>query len=355
MFVIRYIRVFAITSIVVAASRTSARQVAQPVPDALTLRANFCLDYTRPNCAKPMQDCDSSFKGLETCVRDEHPECIKNEASPCSQFVAQCLAEFDKEADAKQAVNDCIIEMVASEGPHAEEQSVDAEEQPVDAKQVLDLRASFCLDYHKPECADAIVDCKPKCTGAAAADQCKSKPNELEFCVRDKHPTCIEDEASRCSKAVVQCLGEFGKEADADQAVHAYIIERVVSGMPEDEEAPAEPLQETAVSAACKKASAEYQVAVIEADYDEVKDDSVSEVKRHDSSACGAASVVFQKAWKENDCETELMGPLTLRSEGITRAREHGGLRLKAHLQYNKFYNLQSVTLRYIIVHEWVC
>ncbi|KAM0742725.1 hypothetical protein ACQRIT_002902 [Beauveria bassiana] len=288
MFVIRYIRVFAITSIVVAASRTSARQVAQPVPGALTLRANFCLDYTRPNCAKPMQDCESSFKGLETCIRDEHPECIKNEASPCSQFVAQCLAEFDKEADAKQAVNDCIIEMVASEGPHAEEH--------------------FCLDYHKPECADAIVDCKPKCTGAAAADQCKSKPNELDFCVRDKHPTCIEDEASRCSKAVVQCLGEFGKEADADQAVHACIIERVVSGTPEDEEAPAEPIQETAVSAACKKASAEYQVAAIEADYDEVKDDSVSEVKRHDSSACGAASVEFQKAWKENDCETELIG-----------------------------------------------
>ncbi|OAA46799.1 hypothetical protein BBO_03354 [Beauveria brongniartii RCEF 3172] len=293
--------VFAIPSIVVAASRIPTRQAAQPVGDALTLRANFCLDYNRPDCAKPMQDCESSSKGMETCIRVEGPECIKYEASPCSQFVAQCLTEFGEEADAKQAVNDCIIEKVASEGSEAEKQLVDA-------KRVLDLRASFCIDYYKPECADAIVDCKPKCTDAVSADQCKYKPNELESCVRDKKPACVEDEASPCSQAVVQCLGEFGKEADADQAVHDCIIEKVVSGTPEDEEAPAEPSQETVVSAACKKASAEYQVAAIEADCNEVEDDSINEVQRRDSSACGAASVAFQKEWKENNCEAELIG-----------------------------------------------
>ncbi|KAM3516493.1 hypothetical protein NHJ13051_009858 [Beauveria bassiana] len=300
----RYLRVFAIPSIVVAASRIPTRQVAQPVPDALTLRANFCLDYTRPDCAKPMQDCESSTKGLEICIRDEHPECIKDEKSPCSQFVAQCLAEYGKEADANQAVNECMIPKVfsESEGPADEEQ-------PVDAKRVLDLRAIFCIDYHRSECADAIWECNSKCADAAAEKQCKSKPNELEFCVRDEQPNCIKDEGSLCSQAVVQCLGEFGKETDADEAVHDCIIEKVISGTPEDEEAPAELSQETVVSAACKKASAEYQVAVIEADCDEVEDDSVNEVQRRDSSACGAASLAFQEKWKENNCESELIGP----------------------------------------------
>ncbi|KAM3471634.1 hypothetical protein MY8738_009226 [Beauveria namnaoensis] len=214
-----------------------------------------------------------------------------------ASLAPRCLAEYGKEADAKQVVNDCMIGKVFSEGPAGEKQ-------PVDAKRVLDLRAIFCIDYHKPECEDAICDCNSKCADAAAEDQCKYKPNDLEFCVRDEEPNCIKDEGSLCSQAVVQCLGEFGKETDVDQAVHDCIIGKVISGTPEVEEAPAEPSQETVVSSACKKASAEYQVAVIEADCDEIEDGRVNKVQRR-----GAASLACQKRWKENNCESELIGP----------------------------------------------
>ncbi|KAM0737995.1 hypothetical protein ACQRIT_007471 [Beauveria bassiana] len=112
-----------------------------------------------------------------------------------------------------------MIGKVFSEGPAGEKQ-------PVDAKRVLDLRAIFCIDYHKPECEDAICDCNSKCADAAAEDQCKSKPNDLEFCVRDEEPNCIKDEGSLCSPAVVQCLGEFGKETDVDQASTTVSSER---------------------------------------------------------------------------------------------------------------------------------
>ncbi len=162
-----------------------------------------------------------------------------------------------------------------------------------DPDQLLTLRANFCIDYIKPECEEAIATCQ-------------GEGKIIEDCIRDEHPTCIKDEASPCSKAVVKCLADFGAEEDADEAVRDCLIEKVISeGAGGDEDLPAEtgsalsPEQATA----CKKASAEFQVAMLNDDCDVVQDEDHGVAKRADSAACDAAGVAFEKAWKDNECE----------------------------------------------------
>lgn len=162
-----------------------------------------------------------------------------------------------------------------------------------DPDQLLTLRANFCIHFTKPECEEAIATCQ-------------GEGKIIEDCIRDEHPTCIKDEASPCSKAVVECLANFGAEEDADQAVHDCIIEKVISeGAGGDEDVPAE--TGSALSpeqaAACKKASAEFQVAMLNDDCDVVQDGDEGVAKRADSAACGGAGATFEKAWKENECE----------------------------------------------------
>lgn len=166
-------------------------------------------------------------------------------------------------------------------------------EAPAGPDQVLTLRANFCINYTKPECEEAIVTCQ-------------SEGKIIEDCIRDEHPTCIKDEATPCSKAVVECLADFGAEEDADQAVHDCIIERVISeGAGGDEDAPVEagstlsPEQ----AAACKKASAEFQVAMLNDDCDVVQDGEEAVAKSANPPACEAAAAAFEKAWKDNECE----------------------------------------------------
>ncbi len=161
-----------------------------------------------------------------------------------------------------------------------------------DADQLLTLRANFCIDYTKPKCEEAIATCQ---------DEGKI----IEDCIRDEHPACIKDEASPCSQAVVACLADFGAEEDADQAVHDCLIEKVISEGAGDEEPPA--ATGSALSpeqaAACKKASAEFAVAMLNDDCDVVQDGDESVAKRADSVACEAAAATFETAWKDNECE----------------------------------------------------
>ncbi|EGX88801.1 hypothetical protein CCM_08847 [Cordyceps militaris CM01] len=161
-----------------------------------------------------------------------------------------------------------------------------------DADQLLTLRANFCIDYTKPECEDAIATCQ-------------DGGKIIEDCIRDEHPACIKDAASPCSQAVEKCLADFGAEEDADQAVHDCIIEKVISEGAGDDELPAEtgstlsPEEATA----CKKASAEFQVAMLDDDCDVVEDGDEGVAKRADSAACEAAAATFEKAWKDHSCE----------------------------------------------------
>ncbi|KAM3500362.1 hypothetical protein MY10362_006460 [Beauveria mimosiformis] len=182
----------------------------------------------------------------------------------------------------------------------------------LDADKLLNLRASFCLDYTKPECEAAIQSCQ--------ADEVQVD----EDCILNEYPECIEDETSVCSQAAAQCLSDYGEEEDADQAVGSCIIEDV---FPESEEenqptegsgedlsneiADEEGAPSSSVSpeqaATCKKASAEYEVAILKEDCKEVNDVQEGVEKRSESSVCEEARATFEKTWTENDCDAAIL------------------------------------------------
>ncbi|KAM3537957.1 hypothetical protein ARSEF1564_009120 [Beauveria bassiana] len=173
-----------------------------------------------------------------------------------------------------------------------------------DAQRLLTLRANFCISTDKPECQEAIGNCQ---------DESKI----IEDCIRDEHPTCIQDESSPCSKAVSQCLLDFGMEKDADQAVKDCIVEKVISGPAtngDDTNQPTEAGNEQAAPsssatpeqvAACTKASAEYEEALFNNKCDEVRDvgESSDAAAESDSPTCETVGVTFEQAWTANDCE----------------------------------------------------
>ncbi|KAM3502910.1 hypothetical protein MY11210_008913 [Beauveria gryllotalpidicola] len=179
----------------------------------------------------------------------------------------------------------------------------------IDAIKLLHLRASFCLHYTRPECEEAIHSCH--------ADESKVD----EDCIRNEHPTCIEDETSICSQAAAQCLAYYGEEEDGDQVVEACIVENVFPES-EEEDQPTEggdevesnevPDEEEALggnsvnpeqAAACKKASAEYALDIFQGDCAEVNDVEEGVDKGSESSACQAARDTFETTWTENDCD----------------------------------------------------
>ncbi|KAM3477805.1 hypothetical protein MY5147_002541 [Beauveria neobassiana] len=182
----------------------------------------------------------------------------------------------------------------------------------VDAGRLLNLRASFCLDYTKPECEAAIQSCQ--------ADESKLD----EDCILNEYPDCIEDETSVCSQAAAQCLSDYGEEEDADQAVESCIIEDVFpesekekqptegggdEGMSDEigdeEEAPSSSVNPEQ-AAACKKASAEYEVVILNEDCKEFNDVEEGVDEMSESSACEAARAIFEKTWTENDCDATI-------------------------------------------------
>ncbi|EJP68203.1 uncharacterized protein BBA_03099 [Beauveria bassiana ARSEF 2860] len=185
----------------------------------------------------------------------------------------------------------------------------------LDADKLLNLRASFCLDYTKPECEAAIQSCQ--------ADESRLD----EDCILNEYPDCIEDETSACSQAAAQCLSDYGEEIDADQAVESCIIEDVFpeseeekqpteddgddgdEGMSDEigdeEEAPSSSVNPEQ-AAVCKKASAEYEVVILNEDCKEFNDVEEGVDEMSESSACEAARAIFEKTWTENDCDATI-------------------------------------------------
>ncbi|OAA52747.1 hypothetical protein BBO_00588 [Beauveria brongniartii RCEF 3172] len=175
----------------------------------------------------------------------------------------------------------------------------------LDADKLLNLRASFCLDYTRPECEAVIQSCQ--------ADESQAD----EDCILNEYPDCIEDETSVCSQAAAQCLSDYGEGEYADQAVESCIIEDVFPESEEENqptEGGGEDLSNEAPSssvnpeqaAACKKASAEYQVAILKEDCKEVNDVEEGVDKRSESSVCEAARATFEETWTENDCDAAI-------------------------------------------------
>ncbi|KAM3516574.1 hypothetical protein NHJ13051_009779 [Beauveria bassiana] len=182
----------------------------------------------------------------------------------------------------------------------------------LDADKLLNLRAGFCLDYTKPECEAAIQSCQ--------ADESKVDKD----CILNEYPDCIEDETSVCSQAAAQCLSDYGEEEDADRAVESCIIEdefpeseeekRTTEGggdegmsdeIGDEEEAPSSSVNPEQ-AAVCKKASAEYEVVILNEDCKELNDAEEGEDEMSESSACEAARATFETTWTENDCDATI-------------------------------------------------
>ncbi|KAM3474618.1 hypothetical protein MY8738_007813 [Beauveria namnaoensis] len=183
----------------------------------------------------------------------------------------------------------------------------------LDAGKLLNLRAGSCLDYTKPECEAAIQSCQ--------ADESKVDKD----CILNEYPDCIEDETSVCSQAAAQCLSDYGEEEDADQAVESCIIgnefpeseeekQRTEGGGDEGmsdeigdeaQEAPSSSVNPEQ-AAACKKASAEYEVAILNEDCKEFNDAEEGVDEMSEASACEAARATFEKTWTENDCDATI-------------------------------------------------
>ncbi|KID96405.1 hypothetical protein MAJ_07576, partial [Metarhizium majus ARSEF 297] len=78
--------ILAVPSILATATPLSSRQEAGIAADTdtiLTLRANFCIDFTRAECEGVIGKCMDEGKAIEDCIRDEHPACITDQNSPC--------------------------------------------------------------------------------------------------------------------------------------------------------------------------------------------------------------------------------------------------------------------------------
>ncbi|PMB66886.1 hypothetical protein BM221_006543 [Beauveria bassiana] len=182
----------------------------------------------------------------------------------------------------------------------------------LDAEKLLNLRAGFCLDYTKPECEAAIQSCQ--------ADESKVDKD----CILKEYPHCIEDETSVCSQAAAQCLSDYGVEEDADQAVESCIIgdvfpeseeekqptegggdEGMSDEIGDEEEAPSSSVNPEQ-AAVCKKASAEYEVVILNEDCKEFNDAEEGEDEMSESSACEAARATFETTWTENDCDATI-------------------------------------------------
>ncbi|KAM3547194.1 hypothetical protein ARSEF4850_010163 [Beauveria asiatica] len=182
----------------------------------------------------------------------------------------------------------------------------------LDNDKLLNLGASFCLNYTMPGCDEAIQSCQ--------ADESQVD----EDCILIEYPDCIEDQSSDCFQGVEQCLSDYGDEEDADQAVESCIIEDLFSEseqekqpsrggdddlstneIPHGEEAPyssADPEQ----AAVCRKASAEYEVAILKDDCKDVDDVEEGVDKRSESSACKEARATFEEVWMKEDCDAAI-------------------------------------------------
>ncbi|KAM3454343.1 hypothetical protein MY3296_003026 [Beauveria thailandica] len=179
----------------------------------------------------------------------------------------------------------------------------------LDSDRLLNLTASFCLNYTMPGCDEAIQSCE--------ADESQTD----EDCILTEYPDCIQDESSECFQGVEQCLSDYGDLEDGDQDVEACIIEDLFSeseeekkpteggnndpstnGIPHGTEAPyssADPEQ----AAACRRASAEYEVAILKDDCEDMDDEEEGVDKRSESSACKEARATFEKTWTKEGCE----------------------------------------------------
>lgn len=174
------------------------------------------------------------------------------------------------------------------------------EAQPAaDSNKLMTLRAKFCIDSSKVECQKAI-------------EKCEYESKIIGDCIRDEHPACIQDESSSCSEDVAQCLAEFGKERDADQAVKDCIVEKVIRESREDGGNENQPdradktgseqaASSSTASPECIKVSAEYLEAWLAYDCNEGHDGSKS-----GSPACKNAGSTFEQAWAANNCEAEV-------------------------------------------------
>lgn len=83
-----------------------------------TLRDDFCIDATKPDCREAVVKCRHENKSIGGCIRHEHAYCIQGESSPCAETVAQCINEFSTGNGADEAVKGCIVQRLIS-GPAA--------------------------------------------------------------------------------------------------------------------------------------------------------------------------------------------------------------------------------------------
>ncbi|OAA69134.1 hypothetical protein ISF_03509 [Cordyceps fumosorosea ARSEF 2679] len=161
------------------------------------------------------------------------------------------------------------------------------------------LRANFCLEYHTRKCQEHIIECNHN-----------KKYASIEECMPVEYPECIKDETSPCAQGIVQCITEFGGEEDAVQAVEDCITEKVMTAVDEDDEDGEDEEKKAATPeqvAACKKASAEYEVtSTVDNDCHVETEEDNSVERRAESAACKAAAEAFEQAWKTNNCETAL-------------------------------------------------
>ncbi|TQV91211.1 hypothetical protein IF1G_10092 [Cordyceps javanica] len=167
----RYLSILAIPSILAAANPLLNRQLAQNAADAstlLTLRANYCIDYGRPDCQEKIARCNDESKVMEDCIRDEHPECIKDETSYCSKAVAQCVADSGEEEDADSYVRDCMIEELMLGYDDEPEPTETGDEQVVPSSPSEPERVAAC----RKASAEYIV--------ARLNDDCDEESNEIE-------------------------------------------------------------------------------------------------------------------------------------------------------------------------------
>lgn len=172
-----------------------------------------------------------------------------------------------------------------------------------DSNRLLTLRAKFCILGSKIECQEAIK-------------KCEDEHKTMEDCIRDEHPACIQDESLSCSKDVAQCLSEFGKEQDTDQAVKNCVVGKVISESSADggdENQPDRPDEAGSDQAApgsparpeCAKAGVEYLNTWLKHDCNEGNNGSNSE-----SPACKNAGSTLEQALAANKCEAEVNAEL---------------------------------------------
>ncbi|KAK9444109.1 hypothetical protein VB005_02305 [Metarhizium brunneum] len=167
------------------------------------------------------------------------------------------------------------------------------------ADDALTLRANLCLHLDKPECKGVL-------------EKCKAEEKYVEDCIPQEHPTCMQDESSPCSKAVVQCLADHSEE---EEAFKDCILETVMPAPDTVDDADNEqsaPSGSGQAELACESVTVDFEDAWVSNECGGTTDASLSNdvALENEPAACKEARDAFDEVWDANNCEAVLNAAL---------------------------------------------